>query len=157
MKKYFRTRYSVILGIPLWGLIVLVFYVANGQQLIGENIPQVSLQGLIFLFVGTVWFGTYYIIHDSKLIIKIGPFTHSTIETDNIESINRSSDAIASPASSLRRIRLNLIDGTFVLISPAKELSFIQTLKERNPKIYNGIHQSEESNLFIIRIINWLL
>ena len=86
------------------------------------------------LVLGAVWFNTRYIIEDKMLSIKIGPYTEREIEAEEIFSIKRSQNIMASPANSLKRIKITY-DGGAVLLSPKRESEFISLLQELNPSI----------------------
>lgn len=155
MSKTFAANKSIILGIILWGVILNSFYKNGLSGILNLEPVHLIVQPLIILLVGTIWFGIRYVVIDEQLKIKLGPFTTFTVDVKNIESISRSYRITSSPAPSLRRIDLKLRNGVFLLLSPAQEQEFIQTLSEINPSIQNNV--KNESTKGFMKLLNWLL
>ena len=139
MIKYFPSARSKILGLIIWGFLLIVFGFAFSQVFRNSTFSQLiivsSIFIIIFLFMGTVWFGTGYFISDDILIIKIGPVTHSRIRISRISKISRTNSILASPANSLKRLAIKSGKRVIVMISPKDEDAFIISIKEANPKI----------------------
>ena len=117
--------------------------------------PHMIMQPLIFLFVGTIWFGIRYQVNDKLLKIKLGPFIPWKVDIMDIQTVSRSYNPISSPATSLRRISFKIKGGGLLLLSPLKEQEFIQALIEVNPEIQNKV--KEESAGGLTRFWYWLL
>jgi len=135
MTTIFPSRKSVVLGLLIWGvmlgsLAVTLFTLPNEFDLTITLVLVVVWIPTI-LVIGAVWFNTRYIIKDNTLIVKIGPYTEREIETEQIFSIKQSQNITASPANSLKRIKITY-DGGMVLLSPKRESEFISLLQELN-------------------------
>ena len=81
-------------------------------------------------------------------------FSCGSIEILNISSVKRSYNPLSSPATSLKRLRIDLIGGyifSYTLISPVREQEFIQELKSLNPNIM--INVPDKKGLW--RIQDW--
>ncbi len=139
MIKYFPSARSKILGLIIWGFLLIVFGFTFSQVFRNSTFSQLiivsSIFIIIFLFIGTVWFRTGYFISDDILIIKIGPVTHSRIRISRISKISRTNSILASPANSLKRLAIKSGKRVIVMISPKDEDAFINSIKEVNPKI----------------------
>lgn len=139
MIKNFPSARSKSLGLIIWGVLLIAFGFSFNQAFENSTLSQLiilsSLFIIIFLFAGTVWFGTGYYVTDDILIVKIGPVTHSKIRISKISKISRTNSIISSPANSLKRLALESDNQVLVLISPKDEDAFIKSIKEVNPKI----------------------
>ena len=139
MIKNFPSARSKSLGLIIWGVLFIAFGFSFNQAFENSTLSQLiilsSIFIIIFLFTGTVWFGTGYYITDDILIVKIGPVTHSKIRISKISKISRTNSIISSPANSLKRLTLESDNQILVLISPKDEDAFIKSIKEVNPKI----------------------
>jgi hypothetical protein len=60
----------------------------------------------------------------------------------HIASVERSYNILSSPACSLKRLKIRGVN-IFVLISPAREQEFLDTLKKANPDIYIRVHDKK--------------
>ena len=138
MKHYYKSKISIPLWIGIWGFVFalnpLSFKSDYSIQRILDS-PLASLTWIFFILIlGTVFFGTGYLVKKRTLIIKIGPITERKIEIQDIQSIERSYEMIASPANAFKRLKIDYKGGE-VLISPAREKEFIKRLKSINPDI----------------------
>lgn len=140
--KYYPSARSTILGLVIWGVLVIVFGLSLNAAIqdskSSDLIYLLLFWILTFIFISVVWFGTGYYVVDNHLIIKIGPVTHSKIDLSKITKISKSSSWIASPANSLKRLEIKSGTNVLVLVSPKDQEAFIKSLKTINPKIvYN--------------------
>lgn len=138
MNHYFPSRKSLIIGIILWGGVFYVVYLA-GKSLYydfqwSSFIPSAFIFILIFLFLGTAWFKTGYIVDGNMLLIKTGPVILGRIQIRQIYSVRRTWMIFSAPALSLKRILIAYSDG-YAVISPAREKEFINLLLSINPGI----------------------
>ena len=95
-----------------------------------------------------------YTISDNTLIIRMFSVNSTRIVISNITSITRSYNPISSPASSLKRLRVNYkpnLKNSYILISPTREQEFIDTMKSINPNIEINISNKKE----LWRIQDW--
>ena len=138
MRQYFPTRKSLILGLIIWGAILGVLAM-TGYYLTKEiNITAIIIVTVvnvpIVVIMYAIWFKTGYFVNEQSLIVKIGPYTEREIDIANIISLKRSYNVLASPANSLKRLKVNYRGG-MVLISPARENEFLDLLSKLNPRI----------------------
>lgn len=73
---------------------------------------------------------TRYRMSESQLYVRSGPFTWN-IAIGDIRGISSSRDAVASPALSLDRLRIDYGRDRFVLISPEESARFVLELEQR--------------------------
>jgi hypothetical protein len=139
MKTYYPSERSGSIGIPLWGIILSSFgfalYMVYKHASVRDLIILVSIETVVILFVGMVWFRTGYFLSKDYLIVKIGPVTHSRISISDITKISRSNSILSSPANSLKRLAIRSGQRVLAQISPKDEISFIKTIVEINPGI----------------------
>jgi len=120
------TLAMVLLLITFSGSILLV---PNEERwiVIIMVIPVVSL-------LGWLYFGTFYVFEENRLLCKSGPFTEK-IAYDNISSLRLCQNFMSSMALSRQRIEIKqhgkgYISGT-TYISPVNRESFIVLLKQK--------------------------
>lgn len=82
------------------------------------------------MFMLWVCFTTHYLVSDTHLIIRYGPFI-KTIPLDSITSVKKTSNPISSPALSLKRIEVLYGRYDMMLISPKNRDEFITLLSDR--------------------------
>lgn len=132
----FNSRMDGITCALLVSFITLLFYGAyqalRHQNPIGKFLV-VPILLLFNAFVTWSMFSTYYVIEKDILFIHSGPFKWK-VPLLSIKTIEKSFDLLASPALSLRRLRISYKD-KMVLISPKDQDIFIQLLKEKNPDV----------------------
>ncbi len=139
MMKYYPSAKSTILGLIIWGALLvpygLALYEMFQASVTSELLVRIGILSLVILFFGTIWYGTGYYISDRHLMVKIGPVTHSHIDILKISEIYKTNSWISSPANSLNRLGIKSGDKLLVLISPKDQESFIESLKKINPSI----------------------
>ncbi len=130
-KKVFRSRISVLLII-----ILLTAFVPAVIPIVKHGSTS-GLWGIAatLMFVVFILSGVRYTILDGKLYVKIWIIPSGSVEIANITSITRSYNPLSSPAASLKRMQLGLMRSSYMLISPVRELEFIEELKTINPNI----------------------
>jgi hypothetical protein len=96
----------------------------------------------LFVFVVLVLLGMRYIISGDRLYIKMFFSSFESINIANIISVKRSYNPLSSPASSLKRLRIDyrMVKRKkylylYMLISPVREQEFIDELKDVNSDI----------------------
>ncbi|MEO9872907.1 PH domain-containing protein [Ekhidna sp.] len=149
--RAFTSRKSILLGIFLWGILIITFILTNGHK--G---PQIFMWMLIYSLVGFLWFGLKYFVEGDLLTIKIGFIKMMSIKISEIKSISRSFNPISSPAASLKRLKIDFISGS-ILISPNYEEEFIEVLRNSNPDIYVNILTEPERSSALTRFVYSLL
>jgi hypothetical protein len=153
MKKQFRSRISVL----LIGFILLVFLL----PVFADGARWLYGLGALILIVALFLFGTIYTISKDKLYVKLLWFVPlRKVNIPDIYSIERTYNPLSSPASSLRRLSIrfdkySVISGhgiwLHLLISPVRELEFVEELKRINP----AIHVNIPDNKSAWRIWDW--
>ena len=129
MKTRYRSKYSVVLAVLVWAplLIPLVLFSTRAHGILFVLIPTIG-------FVAWIWFGTYYMITDTTLETRCGPFRES-IPLASIMKVSASRSIMSGAALSLDRI--SIIHGRFgaeSLISPRLRQEFINELAARCPQ-----------------------
>ena len=139
MNQYFPSARSKVLGLFLWGLILVPFALAlydlSQLEITSELIIRILILTSILIFVGVIWFGTGYFITDRQLIVRIGPIVHSRVDLMKISEISKTNSWISAPANSLNRLAIRSDKSLLVMVSPKDQGGFIESLKKRNPDI----------------------
>lgn len=130
MNTRYRSKYSVVLTLLVWVPLllpfVLIFPHAHGVLFV--LVPTI-------VFVGWIWFGTYYTVTDTTLETRCGPFRQS-IPLASITAVAASRSIMSGAALSLDRI--SIIHGRFgeeALVSPREKRAFVDELAARCPQI----------------------
>ena len=135
VKKVFRSRISVL----LLGFLLAVFIIVSIPIIKYMIFSGLLIMGGTLLFIVLLFSGMRYIISGDKLYVKIWIIPIGSVKIADIVSIERSYNLLSSPASSLKRLRLGIRNGAYMLISPVREQEFIETLKTINPNIHVNI------------------
>lgn len=114
----------------LFGAIIALYTILliNMDIYIALSCIPVSL--LILWF----WFTTFYVITDTKLVIR-SAFIHINISVYDIQSIQKTTNILSSPALSLDRLKIVYDSEKSVLISPKNRGEFLEELLKLNPSI----------------------
>lgn len=102
-----------------------------------ETFIVVTLAGLVVFLLVWIWYGTYYLIVQNKLIVRSGPFCW-TINIDDIRSIKTNQNTLSGinkATLSTKGVELRYGKYKLLMISPLQETKFIEKLKEINNKI----------------------
>ncbi|MDR0758183.1 MAG: PH domain-containing protein [Tannerella sp.] len=138
-KKVFRSRVSV----ALVGFLLAVFILTTSPMFYCGAIGELYILGGAFLFCVLIFAGMRYVVAGDKLyinIIWIIPYGKAIIITD-ILSVKRSYNLLSAPAASLKRLSVRSKKSSkkskhsYLLISPAREQEFLDTLRSINPDI----------------------
>ena len=131
-RKVYKSKIDIWLAAALAGGVAVLFYIAGMTLMSGG--PMVQLQGLIVVaaLVLTLWvlLGTRYIMESDRLLIRSGPFKW-TIALAEVRAIKPTNNPVASPALSLKRLRIDYGEGQVVLISPRDQAGFLHELESR--------------------------
>lgn len=88
----------------------------------------------VSLLILWFWFTTFYVITDTKLVIR-SAFIHINIPVYDIQSIQKITNILSSPALSLDRLKIVYDSEKSVLISPKNRGEFLEELLKLNPSI----------------------
>lgn len=132
----FPSKKDIWLGFVLWGCIgfgifISISSIMTNEASLGGAIFTILLNILFILFIGWLWFSTYYVLEEKEINIRCGPIK-KRIPYREITSAHKTWNPLSSPALSLKRISLAYQFGT-VLISPKDRDQFLALLKERCP------------------------
>jgi hypothetical protein len=114
------------IGSGVWALI------AEPIGGIGEFLTVLILSILLPVFLLWMWLTTYYVLDESSLIIRFGPFK-KTVPLKEIRSVKKTSNPLSSPALSLQRLEIRYGRYDYVLISPKDRDEFMKLLAKKCP------------------------
>ncbi|MCR8848332.1 PH domain-containing protein [Rossellomorea sp. SC111] len=130
-----KSRKDWWLSIIVWTS--MVFAIGSGLYALIDKTPNTldliitfTLCVILPLFILWMWVTTYYVVDESNLTIRFGPFK-KIIPLDTVKSVRKTTNPISSPALSLKR--LEIVYGYYdtVLISPIHRDEFIEILSKR--------------------------
>lgn len=126
--------YKMLLSVSC--LIMLVLGPApmleTGLLHIGSLLFLLVMWGMAFFCIW-MWINTDYIINQSELIIRSGPFK-KTVPLDKITKVMPVKSIASSAAFSLTRLEILYGKWDMVHVSPLEQEKFLNLLKERCPQ-----------------------
>lgn len=129
----FPSNKDLLFTIIVWGS--MLFSLGSGLYFLylGKINFGVFVSLVIPIFILWIWLTTYYVLDDSNLVIRYGPFK-KIIPLNLIKSVKKTINPLASPALSLKRLEITYGQYNNVLISPKNREEFMKILKERCPQ-----------------------
>ena len=123
MDLHFEAKRDLWLSIVIW--MTSLAMLAGGARLAQfDRWPGAIALGVAAAFPLWVFYGTYYMLSQDRLIVRSGPFRWK-VPLEEIISMQPSRDPIASPATSLDRIEIRYGQGEkILLVSPARKEEF---------------------------------
>lgn len=126
----FKSKRDFWLGLLIWvPMLIALVPVFISDLLIIQVLMLVAI-----LFVGWIWFGTFYTVHEDVVVVRCGPF-RERIKISEIKSISPAKTVLASSALSMDRLELKHGKWGVTIISPENKEGLIQALLEKNPNI----------------------
>jgi membrane protein YdbS with pleckstrin-like domain len=126
------------LTIIIWG--AMLFAMGSGiYSLIFEEsnfidfVIVLILAVMLPVFLLWMWLTTYYVLDESNLVIKYGPFK-KIIPLNTIKSVKMTMNPLSSPALSLKRLEIIYGQYNMVLISPKDRDEFMKILSKHCPQ-----------------------
>ncbi|UKS66133.1 PH domain-containing protein [Rossellomorea marisflavi] len=131
----YPSKVDLWLAILIWGIMLgtigiglyAIFYESSSYW---EVMFLLLSCVLLPLFILWGCLTTYYLLSDTHLIIRYGPFK-KRVPLDRITSVKKTSNPLSSPALSLKRLEISYNTYDMVLISPKDRDAFIKVLSER--------------------------
>ena len=119
----------------------LVIFIA--AVLVCSTIPMISppiwvgliINVLLFIFIGHLFFTTYYVIDGSSLRIKSSFLVNKKIDIKSVKKIAETRNPLSAPAGSLDRLEIVYGEYGSILISPKDKRGFIAHMSRLNPEI----------------------
>ena len=105
-----------------------------------ERLGLIVLLIPVIVFLGWLYFGTYYIFEETRLVCQSGPFREK-IPYERIKALRLCENMMSSMALARKRIEIKqhgkgYVTGT-TYISPVDRESFYEELKRRCPNLEN--------------------
>ncbi len=111
------------IGLIVWGGFLWQSDRAEALILIAAGI----IDGIFF---GVLLFPCYYAIEESDILIRSGVIRYR-VPIDGVQSVTPTSNPLSAPAPSLRRVKIQMKDGKYHLVSPADREGFIEEINHR--------------------------
>jgi len=128
----FPARYDLWLWVPLFGI-------ALAMVLLGASLWPTERNGALIVLgtgmalgpvVAVFAFPCYYTISSREIGVRCG-LLRFAIPLEKIRSVEKSRNPLSAPAPSLRRVRIDLTDGSFQLVSPRDREGFMRAVTDR--------------------------
>lgn len=129
--KIYKSKVDKALLFP----IVLVISVLCFIMVFAASWSGLASVLLVSLLVADIFLRTRYKIEDLQLKVNCSFFVNTTVEINRISKIQRSTSFLSSPATSFDRIEIIYNKFESLIISPADKLTFVESLKQINPRI----------------------
>ncbi len=127
---YFPSKRDAWLGILLWGMVGVGFFLALRDL----DIAGLYITVPLLLLAGWIWFFTGYTITDEELLVRCGPF-RKRLPLKQIKRVKESRNPLASAALSMERLEIHTERRFPVIISPKDRDGFLDALQEKQAKI----------------------
>ncbi|WP_158606893.1 PH domain-containing protein [Paenibacillus ginsengarvi] len=134
----YAPRRDVWLSAVIWSCVLLLVLAGlsplavEGAGLIGGTLICLFCLACAG-FIAWLWIGIGYVLRQSELIVRTGPFA-KTISLDGITKVRRIRSWMSSAATSSRRLELTYGRYDFIHLSPLQEEKFLAELKSRCPQ-----------------------
>ncbi|NBP68435.1 MAG: hypothetical protein EBU52_06780 [Cytophagia bacterium] len=129
--KIYKSKIDKALLFP----IILVISVLCFMMLYAGSWSGLVIVLLVALLVGDIFLRTRYKVEDLQLKVNCSFIVNTAVDINSISKIQRSTSFLSSPATSFDRIEIIYNKFESLIISPADKQSFVETLKQINPKI----------------------
>lgn len=135
----FNSKKDKWLTFLIWGVIIFPVFILMTSYISGDmGMTPFIIIALLFIildiFVLWAWYTTYYVLEDDALIIKSGPIK-KVVKYSSIQSLQKTSNPLSSPALSMQRIEIVYNRYQVTLVSPIHRDQFIAHLREMRPEI----------------------
>jgi general stress protein CsbA len=129
--KVYKSKVDKALLFPIMIVIlVLCFTMVYAGSWLGLVIVL-----MVALLVADIFLRTRYKIEEIKLKVNCSFLVNTLVDINSISRIQRSTSFLSSPATSFDRIEIIYNKFESLIISPADKRSFIEALKQINPRI----------------------
>jgi hypothetical protein len=125
------TIWVCITGLALAGLSPLFF---GGAGIFG-GIVIFLFCFVIAGFIAWSWIATYYVLKESELLIRNGPFT-KLVPFESITKVEPIRSWTASAATSIHKVEIYYGKFNLVYVSPLNQETFLKELKTRCPRAH---------------------
>ncbi len=130
MKRIRSSISPTLVIIPGIVLLAVLF-----MSLISREWLAIMIVAPVFLFMFYTFFNTWYEVDGTFLKIRSGFFKYPSVDITTIEKISYTSNPLASPAASFKRLEIKYGNRQYVIISPKDRDSFVELLLNINPNI----------------------
>lgn len=129
--KIYKSKVDKALLFP----IILVISVLCFMMVFAASWSGLAIVLLVALLVADIFLRTRYKVEDLQLKVNCSFLVNTTVDITSISKIQRSTSFLSSPATSFDRIEIIYNKFESLIISPVDKLSFVESLKQINPRI----------------------
>lgn len=130
-----KTVYKSGVSWWLWALVAIPVIITSVVTVMDGDWTAMLIHALVALFVGHLFFTTYYTVEGNTLNVKSSVLINIKIDIATIRKITETNNPLSSPALSLDRLWIDYGKNGAVMISPEDKEGFIRHILQINPSI----------------------
>jgi hypothetical protein len=130
-----KTVYKSAVSWWLWALVAIPVIITSVITVMDGDWTAILIHALVALFVGHLFFTTYYTVEGNTLNVKSSVLINIKIDITTIRKITETNNPLSSPALSLDRLWIDYGKNGAVMISPEDKEGFIRHILLINPSV----------------------
>ena len=130
-----KTLYKSAVSWWLWALVAIPVIITSVITVMDGEWTAMFIHALVALFVGHLFFTTYYTVEGNTLSVKSSVLINIKIDITTIRKITETNNPLSSPALSLDRLWIDYGKNGAVMISPEDKEGFIRHILQINPSV----------------------
>lgn len=130
-----KTLYKSAVSWWLWALVAIPVIITSVITVMDGEWTAMFIHALVALFVGHLFFTTYYTVEGNTLNVKSSVLINIKIDITTIRKITETNNPLSSPALSLDRLWIDYGKNGAVMISPEDKEGFIRHILQINPSV----------------------
>ena len=130
-----KTLYKSAVSWWLWALVAIPVIITSVITVMDGEWTAMLIHALVALFVGHLFFTTYYTVEGNTLNVKSSVLINIKIDITTIRKITETNNPLSSPALSLDRLWIDYGKNGAVMISPEDKEGFIRHILQINPSV----------------------
>jgi len=130
-----KTVYKSAVSWWLWALVAIPVVITSVITVMDGDWATLLIHALVALFVGHLFFTTYYTVEGNTLTVKSSVLINIKIDIATIRKITETNNPLSSPALSLDRLWIDYGKNGAVMISPEDKEGFIRHILQINPSV----------------------
>ena len=130
-----KTVYKSAVSWWLWALVAIPVVITSVITVMDGDWADLLIHALVALFVGHLFFTTYYTVEGNTLTVKASVLINIKIDVASIRKITETNNPLSSPALSLDRLWIDYGKNGAVMISPEDKEGFIRHILQINPSV----------------------
>lgn len=130
-----KTIYKSAISWWLWIIVAIPVIITSVLSLREGEWVALMIHAVVAVFVGHLFFTTYYVIEGETLTVKSSLLINLGIDIRSIRKMTETNNPLSSPALSLDRLWIDYGQRGAVMISPEDKEGFIRHILLINPSV----------------------